>query len=115
MVGWLVLKPVRHIESVADLTPDEAARLGPLLQRVSHAMTDVLRPAKVYVSLYAESVEHIHVHLIPMQAGTPADRMGPWVFRYLEEAHRGGRNLGDVEAARQAAAAIRERLQQPGI
>ena len=30
MVGWLVLKPVRHVESFAELTPEEASSFGPL-------------------------------------------------------------------------------------
>lgn len=113
MVGWLVLKPLRHIESVADLTPDEAAGLGPLMQRTAAAMTDILKAVKVYVSLYAEAenAAHIHVHPIPRADGHPADRLGPGVFHFLAEAHREGRNLGDIEAAARAADAIRARLQ----
>jgi diadenosine tetraphosphate (Ap4A) HIT family hydrolase len=116
MVGWLILKPLRHTESVADLTPDEAAGLGPLLQRVAAAMTEVLKPVKVYVSLYAEAenAAHIHIHLIPRHDGMAPDRLGPWVFHFLAEAHRERRNLGDVEAARQAAEAIREALRKDG-
>jgi len=116
MVGWLVLKPLRHTESVADLTPDEAASLGPLLQRVAAAMTEVLTPVKVYVSLYAEAenAAHIHIHLIPRHEGMPADRLGPWVFHFLAEAHRERRNLGDVETATRAVEAIREALRKDG-
>ncbi|HEX5572882.1 MAG TPA: HIT family protein, partial [Ktedonobacterales bacterium] len=65
MVGWLVLKPPRHVESLADLTADEAAALGPLLQRITRAMRETLAPAKVYAALFAESVAHLHIHLIP--------------------------------------------------
>ena len=106
MVGWLVLKPLRHTESVADLTPEEAAGLGPLLQRAVSAMTDVLKSVKVYVSLYAEAenAAHIHFHLIPRHQGMAADRLGPLVFHFLAEAHREQRNLGDVEEAGRAAA-----------
>jgi diadenosine tetraphosphate (Ap4A) HIT family hydrolase len=116
MVGWLVLKPLRHTEAVADLTPEEAAELGPLLRRVAGAMREVLKPVKVYVSLYAEAenAAHIHFHLIPRHDGMPADRIGPWIFHFLAEAHRERRNLGDIQAARQAAEAIREKLQAPG-
>lgn len=116
MVGWLVLKPLRHIESIADLTLDEAAELGPLLRRVTGAMTDVLKPVKVYVSLYAEAenAAHIHIHVIPRHEGLAEERRGPWVFHFLAEAHRERRNLGDVDAAGQAANAIRARLEMPG-
>ena len=116
MVGWLVLKPLRHVEMIADLTPDEAAALGTLLRRAAGAMRDVLNPVKVYVSLYAEAenAAHIHFHLIPRHDDLAEDRLGPWVFHFLAEAHRERRNLGDVEAAGRAAGAIRARLQAPG-
>lgn len=115
MVGWLVLKPLRHVEAFAELTPDEAAAFGSLLHRITGAMTEVLKPVKVYVSLYAEAANaaHIHFHLIPRHEGMPADRLGPWIFRFLEQAHREGRNLGDVREAERAAIAIRDRLNAP--
>src|SRR2546425_3949235 len=67
MVGWLVLKPLRHVEAFADLTPEEAAAFGPIAHRLTRAMTAVLGPVKVYVCLFAEAEHftHIHVHLIP--------------------------------------------------
>src|SRR5439155_6102072 len=112
MVGWLILKPLRHVEAFADLTPDEAASFGPLLRRATQAMTEVLAPAKVYVCLYAEQkdAQHVHVHLIPRYHDTPRERRGPHVFDYLRDAAVQGRNLADVEAARRAALSIRERL-----
>jgi diadenosine tetraphosphate (Ap4A) HIT family hydrolase len=75
-------------------------------------MRHVLHAVKVYVSLYAEAenAAHIHIHLIPRAEGLPEDRRGPLVFNYLAEAHREGRNLGDIEAAGRASEAIRARL-----
>jgi diadenosine tetraphosphate (Ap4A) HIT family hydrolase len=34
-VGTLIVKPKRHLLHVADLNPDEAAELGPLLREAS--------------------------------------------------------------------------------
>lgn len=112
LAGWLVLKPLRHVEAFADLTPDEAATFGPLVRRVTAAMTDALHPAKVYLCQFSEArgFAHIHFHLIPRFAETPPERRGPDVFTLLSEASREGRNLVPVEAAERAAAAIRERL-----
>lgn len=112
MVGWLVLKPMRHVEALADLTPDEAASFGPLLRCITAGMTQVLSPIKIYVCLFAEAANfaHIHFHLIPRFADTPPERHGPGVFDYLREAVAQGRNTDDVAAAEQAATAIRERI-----
>lgn len=54
MAGWLVLKPVRHVESFAELKRDEAASFGPLVHRITRAMTEVIRPVKIYLSMYME-------------------------------------------------------------
>jgi diadenosine tetraphosphate (Ap4A) HIT family hydrolase len=114
MVGWLVLKPVRHVESFADLTTEEAAGFGPIAHRLAGAMTAELGLIKVYLSLYAEAegFAHVHVHLIPRRADMPADRRGPRAFEYLREASARG-NQADVAEAARVAAAIRARLDGP--
>ena len=111
MIGWLILKPLRHVEAFADLTPDEAASLDPLVRRITGAMTEVLAPARVYVCLYAEAVSHVHFHLIPRDPQMAREHWGPGVFDLLSAASDQGRSLADVGAAAQAAMAIRERLE----
>lgn len=112
MVGWLVVKPLRHVESFADLSPEEAASFGPLVHRITHAMRDVLNPAEVYVCLFAEAdnFTHIHFHLIPRWDDTPPVRRGPRVFEYLREAINQDRNLGNIADAEQTAQAIRDHV-----
>jgi diadenosine tetraphosphate (Ap4A) HIT family hydrolase len=111
MVGWLVLKPLRHVESFADLTPEEAAAFGSIAHRLSGAMTRVLGAVKVYLCLFAEAegFTHIHVHLIPRLPDVPRERRGPRVFEHLREAIEQG-NRGDVAEAARVAAAIRSAL-----
>ena len=111
MVGWLVLKPLRHVEAFADLTPEEAAAFGPIAHRLTRAMTAVLGAVKVYVCLFAEAEQftHIHVHLIPRLADAAPERRGPRVFEYLREANAHG-NRWDVAEAARAADAIRATL-----
>jgi diadenosine tetraphosphate (Ap4A) HIT family hydrolase len=115
-VGWLVLKPLRHVDAFADLTVEEATAFGPLTRRITQAMTKVLHPAKIYLSMYMEApaFAHLHVHLIPRFADTPADRRGPGIFAYRRESSTTGRNLGDVDAAASCAAAIRQLLTEEG-
>lgn len=78
--GWLTVKPLRHIESLAALTPAEAAALGPLLARVTGALESVTGAERVYSLLLAETVRHIHVHLIPRTAAVPEERRGLAIF-----------------------------------
>lgn len=110
MVGWLVLKPLRHVEHLADLTPQEAATLGPLLQRTAQALRETLAPAKVYCVLLAEAVTHLHIHLIPRAPDLPADLRGPDVFALLSKATHSGLNQGDVAEAERAALAVKALL-----
>lgn len=111
MVAWLVLKPLRHVESLADLTSEEAAALGMVLRRIARAIDDTLAPARVYTALFAEAVAHLHLHLIPRAPDLPQNYRGPGAFALLGEAHRTGRNLGDVAEAQRVARAIKASLE----
>lgn len=83
--GWLVVVPRRHVTALDELTPEEAADLGPLLSSVTAAMRSVLGCAKSYVALFAEAegFAHVHFHLIPRAADLPADLRGPRIFELL--------------------------------
>ncbi|MFE7773763.1 hypothetical protein ACFU5O_07675 [Streptomyces sp. NPDC057445] len=81
-LGTVVVKPVRHVVHVAELSPDESAEIGPLLRLVSEAVTSVMRPEQVYVCLWshAEGVAgHIHFVVQPALARDMAehDACGP--------------------------------------
>lgn len=71
--GFLSVKLKRHCEHIADLTPGEAASLGPVLQATCQALARVLKPAKVYVCSFGDGVKHIHFWVLPrppeMRAG----------------------------------------------
>ncbi|WP_328494907.1 hypothetical protein OHS59_20735 [Streptomyces sp. NBC_00414] len=71
-LGTLVVKPLRHVLHVAELTPDESAELGPLLQRTAAAVTAVTRPEQVYVCLWshADAVPN-HIHFLVQPALKP--------------------------------------------
>jgi diadenosine tetraphosphate (Ap4A) HIT family hydrolase len=68
-VGTVVVKPTRHVVHVAALTAAESAELGPLLQRVSAAVTSVMAPDQVYVCLWSHAggaPGHIHFVVQPV-------------------------------------------------
>lgn len=69
--GYVVLKPRRHVESLADLTAPEAAALGSTAQRLMAAMRTVLGPERIYLCSMGESVRHVHFHLVPRYVDMP--------------------------------------------
>lgn len=73
--GYVVLKPRRHVHEMADLLADEAATLGNALQTVLSAMRAALGTERIYVCSFAETVHHVHLHLLPRYADMPA--LGP--------------------------------------
>ncbi|MER7009909.1 hypothetical protein ABT324_00575 [Saccharopolyspora sp. NPDC000359] len=67
-IGTLVVKPFRHVLHIADLSAGESAELGPLLQRVTAAVDEVMRPEQVYACLWSHSggvPGHIHFVVQP--------------------------------------------------
>jgi diadenosine tetraphosphate (Ap4A) HIT family hydrolase len=83
--GWLVLVVRRHIEAVDELTDEEAAELGYLLQRTSLALKEITGCVKTYVMQFAEMAEHphVHFHVVPRMADLPEDRRSTKIFGYL--------------------------------
>ena len=78
-VGTLIVKPVRHVEHVADLTPAEAGELGPLLRQTSGVVDDLCKPQQVYVCLWSHGPAHIHFVVQPetYEAMRAHDAYGP--------------------------------------
>jgi Diadenosine tetraphosphate (Ap4A) hydrolase and other HIT family hydrolases len=73
-VGTVVVKPTRHVIHLADLTSAEAAELGPVLARVSRAVTLASSevgnpPGQVYACLWSHANRkpgHIHFVIQPV-------------------------------------------------
>jgi diadenosine tetraphosphate (Ap4A) HIT family hydrolase len=102
--GWLVVVPRRHVTALDELTPEEAADLGPLLRGVTAAMRSVLGCAKTYVALFAEAegFAHVHFHVIPRAADLAADLRGPRIFGLLggdSERHVPDAVMDDISAS----------------
>src|SRR6186997_3057715 len=73
-VGSVVVKPTRHVIHLADLSPDEASELGPVLAMVSRAVTLASEevgetPGQVYACLWSHADRkpgHIHFVIQPV-------------------------------------------------
>jgi diadenosine tetraphosphate (Ap4A) HIT family hydrolase len=72
--GWLVVLPRRHVIALDELTPAEAADLGPLLTDLTSALREVVCCDKTYVALFAEAegFQHVHFHVVPRHPGLDA-------------------------------------------
>jgi diadenosine tetraphosphate (Ap4A) HIT family hydrolase len=83
----LVVLPIRHIESVDELTIAESETLGTLLRGASRALKSVTGCLKTYVIMFAEAdgFSHLHFHVVPRMSDLPEDRLGPKIFAYLKE------------------------------
>lgn len=62
-LGTLIVKPERHVVSVADPDDEEAAELGPLLRRTAQVARALIDAEQIYVCLWSHAGAvpgHIH-------------------------------------------------------
>jgi diadenosine tetraphosphate (Ap4A) HIT family hydrolase len=85
--GWLIVVPNRHVESLDELTSEEAETMGLLLHQASVALKKVTGCQKTYVMMFAEKAgfAHVHFHVVPRMDDFTDDRIGAGVFGYLRE------------------------------
>jgi diadenosine tetraphosphate (Ap4A) HIT family hydrolase len=64
-LGTLIVKPERHVTAVADLSPAEAAELGPLLQQTSQVAGQLVDSDQVYNCLWSHGGGvPVHIHYV---------------------------------------------------
>jgi diadenosine tetraphosphate (Ap4A) HIT family hydrolase len=66
--GTLIVKPLRHVLRFAELTPAEASEFGPLLHRVTLALSEELSPDQTYICEWSHAgfvAGHIHFVVQP--------------------------------------------------
>jgi diadenosine tetraphosphate (Ap4A) HIT family hydrolase len=79
-VGTLIVKPSRHVTSVAALDQPEAGALGPLLRDAAGAVRDLGEADQVYVCLWSHAgweAGHIHFVVQPAWNGDRGRFPGP--------------------------------------
>jgi diadenosine tetraphosphate (Ap4A) HIT family hydrolase len=86
LLGWLVVVPRRHIESIHELSDSESVELGRQLRQTSKALVDVLGCQKTYVMMFAEAsgFNHVHFHVVPRAHDLEAEHRGSSIFEYLK-------------------------------
>jgi histidine triad (HIT) family protein len=85
--GHVLVVPKRHVERIADLSPEDASAVMHLAQRVIRRQSEVLRAEGVTLAVNdgraaGQEVLHVHVHLVPRSekdGSGPIHRMFPGV------------------------------------
>ena len=63
--GTLIVKPVRHVTAVADLSDSESSALGPLLQLASKVAGELVGAEQVYNCLWSHAGGvRLHIHYV---------------------------------------------------
>ena len=76
--GWMVIAPRTHLTQYDELPNGGQTELGALIGRVSAALRAATPAEKIYVCVFAEQLEHLHVHVIARPPGYAIK--GPAIF-----------------------------------
>ncbi|MBD1874233.1 HIT domain-containing protein [Nodosilinea sp. FACHB-131] len=79
--GNLIIKTKRHCKHLSELTAEEAASLGDIIQKTCLALSKVMEVAKVYVASYGERVKHVHFFVIPRTPKMPAGSLKMFLYQ----------------------------------
>jgi diadenosine tetraphosphate (Ap4A) HIT family hydrolase len=83
-LGLLFTEPKRHAPGLADLTDEEAARMGLLASSLSRVLKDELGAEHVYLFVLGHHIPHLHIWLVPRYPGTPQEYWGLRVDEWPE-------------------------------
>ncbi|KIM51363.1 hypothetical protein SCLCIDRAFT_1224586 [Scleroderma citrinum Foug A] len=123
--GHTLIIPKTHISHVSNLPPEVAAAMGTAVSKVAKALTQASQNTALNIVCnqeYAQSVPHVHYHIIPApqfeasQSDPPrigAQRQRVAVPRTMREMHQleyEGRSELDQDEGRELAERIRARL-----
>ena len=109
--GELIVKTRRHCESLAELTPAEAAALGPLLRVAVAALERVIVAERIYAVSFNERLRHVHFLLLPRTAAMPRGHVISDLYRRARNLLRRVGLLRNPSATARADAAERIRRQ----
>jgi diadenosine tetraphosphate (Ap4A) HIT family hydrolase len=107
-LGHIFIEPRRHVAEIADLTDQEAQRLGIFMSRIAKALLSTQGMEHIYAFIIGDGVPHVHVHIIGRYPGAPREFWGPKVDEW-PEAPRG--KAAEIE---QLADRVRDYLEEIG-
>lgn len=88
-LGYLSAEPRRHVAGIGQLTDEEAAALGVLVNDLGRRLREAAGAEHVYTFVLGDAVPHLHVHIVPRYPGTPREHWGTRLAEW-PDAPRGG-------------------------
>jgi histidine triad (HIT) family protein len=88
-LGHTLLIPRAHIPNIWTLSPETAAHLARIAVRLAHAIRSAMTPEGLNViqsngAAATQTVDHLHVHLVPRWTGDAVGRIWPPETNYSE-------------------------------
>ena len=74
--GYLMVETKRHVPGLGDLSDEEAAAVGRMMNRAAGALKTCAGAEHVYAFVFGGGVPHLHVHLAPRYPDTPSEYWG---------------------------------------
>ena len=107
--GELIVKTRRHCESLAELTSEEAAALGPVLRSAIRALERVIVAERIYAVSFNERIRHVHFLLLPRTRDMPRGHVISDLYRRARNLLRKSGILRNPSTAERESAATRIR------
>ncbi len=71
--GHVLVVPREEVDHWVDLSPEVAAHLMGVAQRVGSAQRELLSPARIGLMIAGFEVPHVHLHVVPMNSMAALD------------------------------------------
>lgn len=75
-LGHVFVEPKRHVAEVADLTEEEAQRIGVYTSRIAKALLQTENMEHIYIFVFGDGAPHVHYHVIGRRPGAPREYWG---------------------------------------
>jgi histidine triad (HIT) family protein len=108
--GHCLVIPKAHFENVFDIPPSDFGTVASTVAKVARAVNEILRPGGISLvqangELAGQTVPHVHVHVLPRQAGD--DLLINWNRNRIDD------RRFDRDRIAEIAERLRSRLRRP--
>jgi histidine triad (HIT) family protein len=97
-LGYLMVEPKRHVTGLGELTADEAAALGRLVNDLGRVLRDVEGAEHIYGFVLGDAVPHLHIHVVPRYPDTPRDYWGVRIDEWPGAPRGGEAEIAEISA-----------------